>query len=74
MGAILVAAVMILVWTPPSLAMPAASLLVLPSAVQVHGCHKNYSHDTGRGWHRHDKDCQLLRGVVGRKSRTPTKS
>ena len=35
--------------------------------IQIHGCHHGYSHDLG-GWHRHGKDCQRLRGIVGRKT------
>src|SRR5262245_29396889 len=36
--------------------------------IQIHGCHHGYSHDLG-GWHRHGKDCQRLRGIVGRKNK-----
>ena len=56
-----------------SLAMPVAPLPALPNSFQVHGCHHYYAHDIG-GWHRHDKECRTLRGVVGRKSRNPAKS
>jgi hypothetical protein len=56
-----------------SLAMPVAPLAGLPNSVQVHGCHHYYAHDMS-GWHRHDKACRTLRGVVGRKSRNPAKS
>jgi hypothetical protein len=56
-----------------SLAMPVASLPDLAKSVQVHGCHRYYAHDMS-GWHRHDKECRILRGVVGRKSRKPAKS
>ena len=56
-----------------SVAMPVATLPDLPNLVQVHGCHHYYAHDMG-GWHRHDKECRTLRGVVGRKSRYPAKS
>ena len=45
----------------------------LAKSVQVHGCHRYYAHDMS-GWHRHDKECRTLRGVVGRKSRNPAKS
>jgi hypothetical protein len=55
-----------------SLAMP-VSLPDLPKSVQVHGCHHYYAHDMS-GWHRHDKECRTLRGVVGRKGRSPVKS
>jgi hypothetical protein len=54
-----------------SLAMPVAPLAV-PSSIKVHGCHHYYAHDIS-GWHRHDKECRTLRGVVVRKSRNPTK-
>jgi len=40
---------------------------------RIHGCHHGYSHDLG-GWHRHDKDCQRLRGVVRRKSKSQERS
>jgi hypothetical protein len=56
-----------------SLAMPLAPLHGLPKALQVHGCHHHYAQDIS-GWHRHDKECRSLRGVVGRKSRNPAKS
>jgi hypothetical protein len=56
-----------------SLAIPAAPLHGLPTSVQVHGCHHYYAHDLS-GWHRHDKECRTIRGVVGRKSHTPAKS
>jgi hypothetical protein len=56
-----------------SLAMPVAPLPGLPKSIQVHGCHYYYGQDMS-GWHRHDKECRTLRGVVGRKSRNPTKS
>jgi hypothetical protein len=55
-----------------SLAMPVAPLPDLPKSVEVHGCHHSYGHDPS-GWHRHDKECRTLRGVVGRKSRNATK-
>jgi hypothetical protein len=54
------------------LAMPVASLPGLTNTVQVHGCHHYYAHDIS-GWHRHDKECRTIRGVVGRKSRSPAK-
>jgi len=56
-----------------SQAMPVVAQPGLPKAVQVHGCHHQYAQDIS-GWHRHDKECRTLRGVVGRKSRNPTKS
>src|SRR5262249_32323214 len=58
---------------PASIAMPAAPLPIVSDAVQVHGCHHHYAHDMS-GWHRHDKECRTLRGVVGRKNRVPAKS
>jgi hypothetical protein len=63
----------ILALVSASLAMPLAPLPDLPKSVQVHGCHHQYAHDMS-GWHRHDKECRTLRGVVGRKSRNPAKS
>src|SRR5262245_10546793 len=41
--------------------------------IQIHGCHRGYNHDLG-GWHRHDKDCQRLRGAVRRKSKSQERS
>ena len=54
----------------PALAMPVAPVSAGPTAIQVHGCHRTYSRDV-TGWHRHDRDCRTLRGVVGRKNRSP---
>jgi hypothetical protein len=71
-GAILASGI-ILALVSASLAMPLAPLPDLPKAVQVHGCHHYYAHDMS-GWHRHDKECRTLRGVVGRKGRNPAKS
>jgi hypothetical protein len=56
-----------------SIAMPLVSLSALPNAVQVHGCHQHYAQDA-RGWHRHNKECRTLRGMVVRKNRPPAKS
>jgi len=55
-----------------SLAMPVVPFAVPRDSIKVHGCHHYYAHDLS-GWHRHDKECRTLRGVVGRKSRNPTK-
>jgi hypothetical protein len=55
------------------LALPVAPLRDLPRSLQVHGCHHYYSQDIS-GWHRHDKECRTLRGVVGPKGRIPAKS
>jgi hypothetical protein len=50
-----------------------AALVREPNSVQVNGWHHYYAHDMS-GWHQHDKECRLLRGVVSRKSRNPAKS
>ena len=73
MRAAIVASGIILGLVLQSLAMPVAPLPDLPKSVQVHGCHHYYAHDMS-GWHRHDKECRTLRGVVGRKGRSPAKS
>jgi len=57
----------------PARALPLAPPPLVSTAIQVHGCHHYYAQDLS-GWHRHDKDCRTLRGVVGRKSRSPDKS
>jgi hypothetical protein len=56
-----------------ALALPLAPPPLVSTTIQVHGCHHYYAQDLG-GWHRHDKDCRTLRGVVGRKSRGQEKS
>jgi len=73
MRAAILASGIILGLVSASLAMPVAPPPDLPKSVQVHGCHHYYAQDIS-GWHRHDKECRSLRGVVGRKSRTPAKS
>jgi hypothetical protein len=73
MRAAILASGMILGLVSASVAMPMATLPDLPKPVQVHGCHHHYAQDIS-GWHRHDKGCRTLRGVVGRKSRNPAKS
>jgi len=64
-----------IVWllTSASVAMPIAPWPILPNAILVHGCHHHYAHDLS-GWHRHDKECNTLRGLVGGKNRNPAKS
>jgi len=52
------------------------AMLLAPSAdssnaVLVHGCHHYYAQDIS-GWHRHDKNCNTLRGTV--KNRNSAKS
>ena len=73
MRAAILASGIILGLVSASLAVPVAPLPDLPKSLQVHGCHHHYAHDIS-GWHRHDKECRTLRGVVGRKSRNPAKS
>lgn len=73
MRAAILASGVILGLVSTSLAMPMAPLPGLPTSVRVHGCHHYYSHDMS-GWHRHDKECRPLRGLVGRKSRNPAQS
>src|SRR5262249_39722049 len=73
MRAAILASGIILGLVSASVAMPMATLPDLPKSVQVHGCHHHYAQDIS-GWHRHDKGCRTLRGVVGRKSRNPAKS
>ena len=36
--------------------------------VRIHGCHHTYGQDV-TGWHRHDRACQTLRGLLGRRNR-----
>ena len=57
----------------PAMAMPAASPPVLSHTILTHGCHHYYAHDLS-GWHRHDKACGTLRGLVGGKARGAAKS
>jgi hypothetical protein len=58
---------------PTALALPLVPPPVVSTTIQVHGCHHYYAQGLS-GWHRHDKDCRTLRGIVGRKSRSPEKS
>jgi hypothetical protein len=58
---------------PLALAMPVSAPPPLRQAIQVHGCHPNYARDPS-GWHRHDRECRTLRGLVGRKGRHQVKS
>ena len=46
--------------------MPVAAISPAPGAALIHGCHRSYGQDV-TGWHRHDKSCRTLRGVVDRK-------
>jgi hypothetical protein len=55
-----------------AMAMPTASPAVLSNTIRIHGCHHYYAHDLS-GWHRHDKACGTLKGLVG-KGRATTKS
>ena len=52
-----------------SMAFPVALQPATPEAVRIHGCHHTYGHDL-TGWHRHNRECQTLRGLVGRKIRS----
>ena len=72
MRALILASAGLMAFASASLAMPVAPLRIL-SAVPVHGCHHNYGQDTA-GWHRHGKECRILRGVVDQKKRPSTKS
>ena len=60
------------VWGSASSGMPISPLATPANTIQLHGCHPKYSHDTS-GWHRHDKQCRSLRGLVGRKSKSQSK-
>jgi hypothetical protein len=51
-----------------SMAFPVAPQSAAPEAVSTYGCHHTYVQDA-TGWHRHTRECQTLRGVVGRKNR-----
>ena len=51
-----------------SMAFPVALQPAAPEAVRIHGCHRTYGQDV-TGWHRHDRACRTLHGVVGRKNR-----
>ena len=73
MRAAILASGIILALPFSSLGMPVAPLPDLSKSVQVHGCHHYYAQDIS-GWHRHDKECRTLRGVVGRKNRNLVKS
>jgi len=52
-------------------AMPLAPAPSSSDVVLIHGCHHYYAHDVS-GWHRHDKNCNTLRGTV--KNRNSAKS
>jgi len=54
-------------------AMPLAAAPGSSSVVRVHGCHHYYAQDMS-GWHRHDKNCSTLRGIVSHKNRNSAKS
>jgi hypothetical protein len=73
MRAAILASVFAIACGSAAIAMPVAPQPAATQAIQVHGCHRVYQQDV-TGWHRHDRNCQTLRGVVGRKSRTPGKS
>jgi hypothetical protein len=73
MRAAILASGIILGLVSASMAMPMAPLASLPNSIQIHGCHHYYAHNMS-GWHRHDKECRWLQGMVGRKSRHPAKS
>jgi len=51
-----------------AMAFPVAFQPAVAEAVRIHGCHHTYGHDV-TGWHRHDKACRTLRGIVVRKNR-----
>jgi len=51
-----------------STAFPVAPQYAPPEAVRIHGCHHTYGQGVS-GWHRHDRACQTLQGLVGRKNR-----
>ena len=44
------------------LAMPLAPSPSSSNVVLIHGCHHYYAQDIS-GWHRHDKNCNTLRGT-----------
>jgi len=73
MRAVILTTGLILGSTSGLVAMPVTAPPLSSSAIQIHGCHHYYGHDL-TGWHRHDKDCGQLRGVVGGKNRNPAKS
>jgi hypothetical protein len=54
-----------------ALAMPLIPSAGSSNVVLVHGCHHYYAQDLS-GWHRHDKNCNTLRGTV--KNRNSEKS
>jgi len=68
MRSAILASVLAVVSVSASQAMPVVPQPETPAAVQVHGCHHGYGQDV-TGWHRHDRECRTLRGVVSRKSR-----
>ena len=51
-----------------SMALPVAPQGASPAVIRIHGCHHTYGQDV-TGWHRHDRACQTLRGLAGRKNR-----
>lgn len=69
----IVASGIALLLTSASVAMPIAPWSIPPNAIFVHGCHHYYAHDL-TGWHRHDRGCSTLRGVVRGKNQNPAKS
>jgi hypothetical protein len=73
MRAAILALGLVLASVPTARAMPVTALPALPQAINVHGCHPNYARGPS-GWHRHDKECRSLRGLVGRKGRQQARS
>jgi hypothetical protein len=69
MRAALLASAISIGWASVSMAFPVAPEGAAPEAVRIHGCHQTYGQDV-TGWHRHDRGCQTLRGLVGRKNRS----
>ena len=51
-----------------SMAFPVALQPGTPEVMRIHGCHHTYGQDV-TGWHRHDRACQTLRGLLGRRNR-----
>jgi len=68
MRSAILASVLAVVSVSASQAMPVAPQPAAQPAIQVHGCHHGYGQDL-TGWHRHDRECRTLRGVVSRKNR-----
>ena len=69
MRAALLASAISIGWASVAMAFPVAPEGAAPEAVRIHGCHHAYEHDL-TGWHRHNRECQTLRGLVGRKIRS----